>query len=151
MPRESEPRRPDRMLPGGSRIPTVEIVELASRASGPGGQHVNTSSTRVSLRWNLRDSSGLREDARARLLARLDSKLSREAVLIVHSDRHRSRQRNLDAAYSRLYELVETALYQAPPRRPTAPSRGAKQRRLDAKRRRGDLKSERGRGGDDGH
>lgn len=151
MPRESEPRRPDRMLPGGSRIPTVEIVELASRASGPGGQHVNTSSTRVSLRWNLRDSSGLREDARARLLARLGSKLSREGVLIVHSDRHRSRQRNLDAAYSRLYELVETALYQAPPRRPTAPSRGAKQRRLDAKRRRGNLKSERGRGGDDGH
>jgi ribosome-associated protein len=148
---DREGRRPDRMLSGGNRIPNAEVVELASRSSGPGGQHVNTSSTRVSLRWNLRDSSGLRDDARTRLLARLRPKLSRDGVLIVHSDRHRSRQRNLDAAYERLYELVESALYQAPPRKPTTPSRGAKKRRLDAKRRRSDLKSRRRLGSDDGH
>ncbi len=139
------------MLAGGNRIPAAEIVELSSRSSGPGGQHVNTSSTRVSLRWNLRDSGGLSEEARTRLLARLRPKVSRDGVLIVHSDRHRSRQRNLEAAYERLHELVETALYQAPPRRPTTPSRGAKKRRLDAKRRRSALKIQRRLGPDDGN
>ncbi|MBJ18376.1 MAG: aminoacyl-tRNA hydrolase [bacterium] len=138
------------MLAGGNRIPVAEVVELASRASGPGGQHVNTSSTRVSLRWNLRESRGLSDEARARLMSRLRARLSREGVLIVHSDRHRSRQRNLEAAYARLHELVETALYQAPPRRPTTPSRASKKRRLDAKRRRGTLKNQRRLGREDG-
>jgi ribosome-associated protein len=139
------------MLSGGNRIPIAEIVERASRSSGPGGQHVNTSSTRVSLRWNIRDSKGLSEEARAQLMARLRPKLSREGVLIVHSDRHRSRQRNLDAAHERLYELVETALYQAAPRKPTTPSRGAIKRRLDAKRRRSTLKGQRRPDLDEGH
>jgi len=82
-------------------------------------------------------------------MARLRPRLSRDGVLIVHSDRHRSRQRNLEAAYERLYELVATALYQAPPRKPTKPGRGAKERRLDAKRRRGTLKSQRRLGRDE--
>ena len=69
MARPSDTRLSDHPLIGGNRIPAAEIVELASRASGPGGQHVNTSSTRVSLRWNLRDSKGLSEDARARVMA----------------------------------------------------------------------------------
>ena len=137
------PGQTDQALPGGNRIPAAEIEELASRSSGPGGQHVNTSSTRVSLRWNLRDSRGLSEDARERVLSRLRSKVSRDGVLIVHSDRHRSRQRNLEAAHERLRELVETALYQAPPRRPTGPSRGARKRRMDSKRKRADLKRQR--------
>ena len=137
------------MLSGGNRIPSAEVVELASRSGGPGGQHVNTSSTRVSLRWNLRESRGLSEEARAQLMDRLEPRLSREGILIVHADRHRSRQRNLDAAYERLHELVETALYQAPARKPTAPSRGAKKRRLDAKRKRSSLKSQRRPGPDD--
>ena len=148
---DSDGRRSDRMLARGNRIPIAEIVELASRSSGPGGQHVNTSSTRVTLRWNIRESRGLSEEARGQLMARLRPRLSREGVLIVHSDRHRSRQRNLDAAHERLYELVETALYQAPPRKPTAPSRGAKNRRLDAKRRRSTLKSQRRAGLNDDH
>ena len=136
-------KRGDYALPGGNRIPIDEIEEAASRSSGPGGQHVNTSSTRVSLRWNLRDSKGLLDDARSRVMARLRSKLSREGVLIVHADRHRSRQRNLEDAHARLQELLETALYQAPTRRPTGPSRGAKKRRLDQKRKHGDLKKQR--------
>ena len=137
------PKNADRTLPGGNRIPLSELVELASRASGPGGQHVNTSSTRVSLRWNLRETRGLREEARERILARLKPRLSREGVLIVHSDRHRSRQRNREAALDRLQEIVEDALYEAPPRRPTGPSRSARNRRMDSKRIRGKLKSQR--------
>lgn len=136
----------DRALPGGNCIPATEIEELASRSSGPGGQHVNTSSTRVSLRWNLRESKGLDERARARLIAGLGPRISRAGVLVVHADRHRSRQRNLEEAHARLYELVSSALYQAPPRKPTAPSRGSKLRRLDTKRQRGMLKKQRQRG-----
>jgi ribosome-associated protein len=143
MPGDVGGQRADRRLSGGNRIPAAEIVELASRSSGPGGQHVNTSSTRVSLRWNIRESEGLTEQARERLLTSLRPRLSRRGVLIVHADRSRSRQRNLEAAYERLYELVESALYEAAPRKPTAPTRGSKQRRLEAKRQRGDVKTQR--------
>ena len=151
MARPSDTRLSDHPLTGGNRIPAAEIIELASRASGPGGQHVNTSSTRVSLRWNLRDSKGLSEEARARVMAHLRPRLSREGVLSVHSDRHRSRQRNRESALARLCELVETALYRAPPRKPTAPSRGAKRRRVEEKRRRGSLKTQRRGRPDDGN
>lgn len=143
MPGDGDGQRADRRLAGGSRIPIAEIVELASRSSGPGGQHVNTSSTRVSLRWNIRESEGLSEELRERLLTKLRPRLSRLGVLIVHSDRSRSRQRNLEAAYERLFELVESALRQAPPRKPTAPTRGSKKRRLEAKRQRGEVKTQR--------
>ena len=61
----------DLLLAGGNRIPASELVEQASRSGGPGGQHVNTSSTRVTLRWNLRETRGLRPEARARALVRL--------------------------------------------------------------------------------
>jgi len=143
MPGDGDGQRADRRLSGGSRIPISEIVELASRSSGPGGQHVNTSSTRVSLRWNIRESEGLSEEVRELLLRKLRARVSRLGVLIVHSDRSRSRQRNLEAAYERLYELVESALRQAPPRKPTAPTRGSKKRRLEAKRQRGEVKTQR--------
>lgn len=141
--------RGDRSLPAGNRIPVQEIEELASRAGGPGGQHVNTSSTRVSLRWNVRTSQGLTSDGRERLLRKLGNRLTREGVLVVHADRHRSRRRNLEEAHERLYELVRTALYQAPARRPTRPKKGAVERRLKEKRRRSAIKRDRNRGRDD--
>lgn len=143
-------RDADLSLSGGNRIPGSEIVEVASRSGGPGGQHVNTSSTRVTLRWNLRESQGISPDAKARLLARLRARLSREGVLIVHGDRHRSRERNREMARERLRELVETALYQEPPRRPTMPTRASKRRRVEAKRHRGHVKDRRRIRGDDG-
>lgn len=143
MPSGSDPKKADRVLSGGNRIPFFELVELASRASGPGGQHVNTSSTRVSLRWNLRETVGIGEEARELVLSRLAHRLSKDGVLAVHSDRHRSRQRNREAALDRLQELVEGALYEAPQRRPTGPSRSARNRRMDSKRIRGQLKSQR--------
>ena len=136
-------READLVLSGGNRIPAGEIAELASRSSGPGGQHVNTSSTRVTLRWNLRDTRGIKAEVRDRLLARLGPRLSRAGVLIVHSDRHRSRERNRETARDRLRDLVEKALYQEPPRRPTVPTRASKMRRLNAKKHRGQVKNRR--------
>lgn len=136
-------RNADMSLSGGNQIPGGEIEELASRSSGPGGQHVNTSSTRVTLRWNLSESQGLRPEARERLLTRLRPRLTRLGVLVVHADRHRSRARNREMARERLLELVENALHQEPPRRPTRPTKASKARRLDAKRRRGQDKRHR--------
>lgn len=150
MDRQGLRRAADLPLPGGNRIPANEIVELASRSTGPGGQHVNTSSTRVTLRWNLLTTRGLRADARARAEARLHPKLSRVGVLTVHAGRHRSRARNRALARERLQELVAEALRQSAPRRATRPSSGSKRRRLDAKRRRGQIKTRRrSRPGDD--
>ena len=136
-------RKADLSLPGGNRIPLGEIVELASRSGGPGGQHVNTSSTRVTLRWNLRTTCGLGADARARALARLHPKLSGDGVLIVHAGRHRSRERNRALARERLRELVSAALREQPPRRPTGPTKSSRARRLETKRRRGLVKTRR--------
>ena len=136
--------RVDLPLSGGNRIPAAEIVEWASRSSGPGGQHVNTSSTRVTLRWCPGTSRGLTQNARARIAARLAGRLSRDGLLIVHAGRHRSRARNRTLARERLRELVESALHEAAPRRPTAPTRASKARRLDTKRQRGRLKRGRG-------
>jgi ribosome-associated protein len=143
MERGSGRRDVDLVLSGGNRIPAAEIVELASRSSGPGGQHVNTSSTRVTLRWSIRDSRGIKVEVRDRLLIRLRPRLSKDGILIVHADRHRSRERNRESARERLRDLVETALYQEPPRRPTRPTRASKLRRIDAKRHRGKVKNQR--------
>jgi len=141
---ESSPgRSTDLRLRGRSFIPEDEIEELASRAGGPGGQHVNTSATRVTLRWSLRETRGLSPAARARAEARLRGKLTRDGVLVVHAARHRSRERNREQARERLRELVDAALEERPARRPTAPTKGARRRRLERKRQRGALKSRR--------
>ena len=133
----------DLLLAGGNRIPASELVEQASRSGGPGGQHVNTSSTRVTLRWNLRETRGLRPEARARALVRLENRLSKTGEIVLHADRHRSRRRNQLDARERLQALVAAALIVETPRRPTKPTRAARTRRLDAKRRRGDSKQSR--------
>ena len=133
----------DLSLGGSNRIPASELVELASRSGGPGGQHVNTSSTRVTLRWNLRDTRGLRPEAKARALARLANRLTREGEIVLHASRHRSRHRNRQDARERLQRLVVAALVVETPRRPTKPTRAAKNRRLDSKRRQGASKERR--------
>lgn len=135
-----EDREGDLLLAGGNRIPASELVELASRSGGPGGQHVNTSSTRVTLRWNLRETRGLRPEARARALARLATRLTRSGELVLHADSHRSRRRNQQDARERLQAMVAEALVVEKPRRATKPTRASRGRRLDAKRRRGESK-----------
>lgn len=135
-----EDREGDLLLAGGNRIPASELVELASRSGGPGGQHVNTSSTRVTLRWNLRETRGLRPEARARALARLATRLTRTGELVLHADGHRSRRRNQQDARERLQAIVAEALVVEKPRRETKPTRASRGRRLDAKRRRGESK-----------
>lgn len=126
-------------IPRGLVVPAGELTERFSKSSGPGGQSVNTTDSRVELLWDPATSTVLTPIRRARVLAALGS-----PVLVVAAE-HRSQHRNRKAARERLAGQLRTALAPPPPkRRPTRPSRAAKQRRLDAKKRRGRLKDLRG-------
>jgi ribosome-associated protein len=124
-------------------IPSAELGWRFSRASGPGGQGVNTTDSRVELVFDLLGSRTIPASLKARAAARLESRLV-EGVLVVVASEHRGQWRNRQAALRRLRALLEEALRPPPPpRRPTRPGRGAVERRLEAKRRRGAIKSER--------
>jgi ribosome-associated protein len=125
--------------PRGLRVPAGELVEQFSHASGPGGQGVNTTDSRVELSVDLRDAP-LRDEDRTRVLARLAGRLH-DGVLTVVASEDRSQRRNRRAARQRLAALLRDALAPAPPeRRPTSPSRAARRRRVDAKKRTGAVK-----------
>jgi ribosome-associated protein len=124
-------------------IPRDELTARATRSGGAGGQHVNTSSTRIELLWNVEASRALTEAQRERVRQKLVSRLDAEGnVRVVASDR-RSQLQNREAAESRLADLVRAALVVPKKRRPTKPSRAAKQARLDEKKRLSDKKRER--------
>ena len=124
-------------------IPRDELLARASRAGGAGGQHVNTSSTRIELLWNIGTTRALTDEQRERVLHKLSSRLDGERnVRVVASDR-RSQRQNREAAESRLADLVRAALVVPKKRRATKPSRAAKQARLDSKKRLSDKKLER--------
>jgi ribosome-associated protein len=132
--------RPQRGLPGGLVIPDAELVERFSRSSGPGGQSVNTTDSRVELSWDIAGSTAVTDAQRQRLLDRLGGRVV-DGVLTIAASEQRSQLQNRTAARARLHHLVADGLEPpSPPRRATKPSRAAKARRVDAKRRRGDLK-----------
>jgi ribosome-associated protein len=130
------------------RIPAEELIWRFSRSSGPGGQGVNTTDTRVELSWDLVASSALTDVMRQRAVERLGGRLAGGVLTVVASE-YRSQLRNRKAALARLAAAVREAVAPpAPARRPTRPSRGARRRRLEDKRRRGEVKRLR-RPGDD--
>ena len=127
-------------------IPGAELSERFSRSSGPGGQGVNTTDSRVELSFDVAGSASVPEHLRARMLDRLSSRLV-DGVVTIAASEHRSQLMNREAARARLVMLLMDA--SAPPaakRRPTKPSRGSKERRLASKKRRGEVKKSR-RGG----
>jgi ribosome-associated protein len=122
------------------RVPARELEYRASRAGGPGGQHVNTSSTRVELVWDIAGSSALDDEQRARVLARLESRLDAAGRIRLVASASRSQLRNREAVTERLRRLVADALVPPRPRKRTRPTAAAKAARLEAKRRRSALK-----------
>lgn len=124
-------------------LPLGELDYRATRSGGPGGQHVNTSSTRVEVWWDLRSSPTLSEEQRDRLQQRLSRRLDGEGRLRVVASDSRSQHRNREAATERLRELVAAALKVPKPRKRTRPTRASKAARLEAKRRRSALKRDR--------
>jgi ribosome-associated protein len=124
-------------------IPAAELRWRFSRASGPGGQGVNTTDSRVELVFDLAASPSVPEPLRRRALARLQGRLTAGELVVVAAE-HRSQWRNRQAARQRLADLLARALAPPPPpRRPTRPTRASQRRRLEIKRQRGSLKADR--------
>jgi len=124
-------------------IPRWELEYRASRAGGAGGQHVNTSSTRIELLWNPGRSVVLDDTTRARVIERLASRLDGEGWLRIVSSARRSQQQNREAAESRLADMVRRALFVQKKRRPTKPTRASKEARIAQKRKRSETKRQR--------
>ncbi len=124
-------------------IPRSELDVRVSRASGAGGQHVNKTSSRVEIFWNIPGSRAVSEEQRARMLEKLASKLTTEGSVRVVASDMRSQSRNRDLAEERLADLVRHALIVPRKRRPTKPTRAAKEARLESKKRHSNKKRSR--------
>ena len=117
-----------------------ELHEEFIRSSGPGGQYVNKLSTAVQLRFDLRGSPSIPYGMRERAEALAGSRLTKDGVLIITAQRHRTQERNRADALERLVELLQEAAVPPKPRRKTRPTKASKERRLEGKKRRGDIK-----------
>jgi ribosome-associated protein len=121
-------------------IDEAELEESFIRASGPGGQNVNKLSSAVQLRFDVRHSPSLPDGVRARLERLAGRRLTREGVLVITAQRHRTQERNRADARERLIELIREAATPPVPRRPTRPTRASKERRIESKKRRAAIK-----------
>lgn len=121
-------------------IDESEFEFQTSTSSGPGGQHVNRAETRVTLLFDVAHSPSLSDRQRARILQGLATRINKEGVLRVSSQKHRSQSANRDAAVGRFVELLNDALRQEKKRKRTKPTRASQKRRVDEKKQRGRIK-----------
>ena len=125
-------------------IPDDELRFRASRSSGPGGQHVNKVNSRVTLRFDLEQSPSLTETQKQRIANTLATRITKEGLLTLHAQRHRSQAANRALLLERFVDLLRAALRPRRKRRRTKPTRATVQRRLEQKQRRSRLKRQRG-------
>jgi len=123
--------------------PDEELEFVAIRAQGPGGQNVNKVSTAIQLRFNV-PASGMPQELKDRLLAASDSRITKDGVVVLKAQGTRSQEQNKAAAKARLQSLIDAAAHVPTVRRPTKPTYGSKQRRLEAKSARSEIKAGRG-------
>ena len=121
-------------------IPASDLDVETSRSGGPGGQHVNKTDTRVRLRFNLKACDALNGGIKSRIRRAHPGKITTEGVLLVVCGAHRSQSQNLEEARDRLKEIIRSALTPPKKRRPTRPTKGSKERRLESKRQRSTVK-----------
>jgi len=124
----------------GITLDEHEIDESFVRASGPGGQNVNKLATAVQLRFNVRASPALPDDVRARLERLAGSRLTRDGYLVIIAQRHRTQGRNREDALERLIDLIRRAAVAPRVRRPTKPTKAARERRVETKKHRAGVK-----------
>ena len=130
-------------------IPRSELVVRATRSGGPGGQHVNTSSTRIEITWDVMRTRSLTDEERTRVVARLGARVSEEGTVRVVASDSRSQRQNRERAESRLSDLIRRALAVPKARKRTRVPRGAVEERLESKRRLGERKRQRRLKGDE--
>ena len=120
-----------------------ELEFQASLSGGPGGQHVNKTHSRITLRWHIESSEALSDSQRAYLRTRISSRITNAGFVVVHCDAHRSQRQNMQGARSQLKALIQDGLKRPKKRRPTKPTRVSQRKRVDGKKKRGDLKQTR--------
>ena len=130
----------DLYIKNGIIIPGHEIIVTSSRSGGPGGQHVNKTSTRITLRWNVKNTSALNDEQKERVLQKLHSHLTTEGDLIIHSHASRSQHQNKEKAFEHLAQEVRNALYIPKTRMATRRTKTSKEERLYTKTHRGEIK-----------
>jgi len=124
-------------------IPLSEIEISAIRSRGAGGQNVNKVSTAIHIRFDVRASSALSDNDKARVLRVRDQRISKEGIIVIKSQRFRSQDKNRSDALEKLAEMIRKALVEKKPRKPTKPSTRSREKRLDEKTKRGRLKETR--------
>jgi ribosome-associated protein len=122
-------------------IDESEIEESFVRSSGPGGQNVNKLSTAVQLRFDVRHSPSLPNDVAVRLMRLAGRRMTKEGVLVLIAQNHRTQERNRAEAMDRLIDLIRVAAVRPVPRRATKPTKASKQRRIESKKRRSGIKA----------
>lgn len=130
----------DLILNDGTVIAGDELTVSFARSGGPGGQHVNTSATKVELRFDVAGSPSLNAEQKRRIISALGGRMSDDGVLILQASEYRSQVRNREAAYARLQTLLSSAVRPPRPRRPSRVPRASKRARLEAKRQRSERK-----------
>lgn len=130
----------DLRLDDGTIIPAAELDVSFARSGGPGGQHVNTSATKVELRFDVAGSASLSETQKRRIVTALGGRITDDGVLVLQASEHRSQARNREAARARLRTLLSSAIRPPRPRRRTRMPAAARRARLEDKRRRSERK-----------
>ena len=137
----------DVAIKNGIVIPDHELEITASRSGGAGGQHVNKTSSKITIRWNVKASSALTDEQKNRVIENLRSRLTSDGDIIVHNSESRSQQHNKELALAQLGQLIRKALHVPKKRMKTKVPTHAKKTRIEGKRQHGEVKKMRGKKG----